>query len=371
MKKVLSSFVVFIFAFFVFSAATVSAKVITEEKGIVNIARTEVVDDDLFIGAQTVQIDGTVNGDVFIGAQIVIITGVINGNLHVGTNTLDLGGKIKGNVYAGAQNVLVKGASIGGSLLAGAATANIDNSSVIGGSVLVGAGSLSVDSRIGRSVYAGTGSLMIGSDTVIGKDLYYAADRDQTQTNISSDAKIGGNVYKSEYDAPQRPDAQAIKNQLPGILGGIRFGATLLSFAGALVVGYLYLKLSGRHLTETSAIVSGSFWKSMGIGFLVSIAFIPALIVLLITIIGIPLAGISLLMFFLYCTLAKFVVGLPLGDWISRKFNWKTTTYGTVVLGLLAIYVMRMIPGVNFISGLMVFWVGLGALTLKLFSKTS
>ena len=117
MRKALTSLIIFILAFFVFFPAEVSAKVITKENGDVNVAKTEVVNDDLFIGAQTVGIDGVVNGDVFIGAQTVKITGIINGSLHVGANTVDISGKIKGNVYTGAQNVLVNGGEIGGSLL--------------------------------------------------------------------------------------------------------------------------------------------------------------------------------------------------------------------------------------------------------------
>ena len=100
MRKILTSVLVFVFIFFAFSGAKVSAKAITSENGNVTIAKTEIINDDLFIGAQSVEIDGTVNGDVFIGAQTISITGTINGNLHVGGNNIDISGKIKGNVYA-------------------------------------------------------------------------------------------------------------------------------------------------------------------------------------------------------------------------------------------------------------------------------
>jgi len=371
MRKVITSLLIFIFAFFVFSATKVSAKVITDEKGSVNVAKTEVINDDLFIGAQTVIIDGTVNGDVFIGAQTVKITGIINGSLHVGANTLDLGGVVKGNIYGGAQNVLVSGSKIGGSLLIGAATVNIDEDSSIGGSILTGAGALSIDSQVKRSVYAGTGSLTIGSDAKIGKDLYYASSNNQGQANISSSAKIAGSTYKSEINTAQSSaSAEAVKKQIPAIFNGVKLAGTIVSFMGALIIGFLYLKLFSKHFTRTASLVSSSFWKSMGVGFLITIAFVPGLIILLITVVGIPLAGLAFLMLLLYSYLAKLIVGSAFGSWVSQKFNWKMSTYGAFAFGLLIIYFIKLIPIIGFLAGLIVLWSGLGAFTLRMFSKS-
>lgn len=371
MHKILTSLLLFIFAFFIFSITNVSAKVIANDKGSVNIAKTEVINDDLFIGAQTAEIDGTVNGDVFIGAQTVKITGIINGSLHVGANILVLDGTVKGNVYAGAQNVLVSGSTIGGSLLIGAATVNIDKDSSVGGSILAGAGTLSVDSQVKRSVYAGTGSLIIGSDAKIGKDLYYASGKDQGQTNISSDAKVAGSIYKSEVKTAQSSvNVKAVKKQIPTVFGKIKVFAAIISFIGALVVGLLYLKLFEKHLIQTASLVSKSFWKTLGIGFLVTIAFIPGFIILLITVIGIPLAGLAFLILLIYSYLAKIVVGMAFGNWISQKLNWKMSAYGAFAFGLLIIYFLKMIPMVGFAAWLVVIWTGLGALTLRMFSRS-
>lgn len=370
MRKFLTSFLIFMFTFFVFAATKVSAKVISDQKGTVSVGKTEIINDDLFIGAQTVEIDGTVNGDVFIGAQTVKVAGVINGNLHVGANTLDLSGTVKGNVYSGDQNVLVSGSTIGGSLLVGAATVSIDKDTSIGGSILAGAGALSIDSQVKRSVYAGTGSLTVGSDATIGKDLYYAEGGSQGKANISPDAKIAGNIYKSEIKtATGSANVGAVKKQIPGALGALKFGTMIFSLIGALIVSFIYLKIFGKSFIESSKLVSESFWKSLGVGFLVSIAFIPGLIILLITVVGIPVAGLAFLVLLLYFYLAKIVVSLPLGNWISGKLKWKMSVYDASAFGLLTIYILRAIPVIGFLVGLVVFWAGLGALTLRMFER--
>lgn len=371
MRKVISSLLIFIFAFFVFSVTKVSAKILTDEKGNVNVAKTEVINDDLFIGTQTAVIDGTVNGDVFIGAQTVKVTGLVNGSLHIGANTVDITGTVKGNVYAGAQNILVSGAKIGGSLLVGGATVNIDKDSTIGGSVLAGAGSLSLDSQVKRSVYVGVGNLTIGADTKIGKDLYYAAGNGQGQASISEKAKISGNTYKSEIKTPEKNvNLETAKKQVPAFLNGVRFVTTITSFLGALIIGFLYLKFFAGHFTQTAGLVSKSFWKALGIGFLVTIALVPGLIILLVTVIGIPLAGLAFLLFLLYASLTKIIVGSALGNWLSQKLSWKTSTFGAFALGLFVIYLLKLIPVVGSLTGLVVFWAGLGAFTLRIFSKS-
>lgn len=371
MKKFFASIAVFVAAFFVFSVGSVSAKVLTSQNGEVVVAKDEIINDDLFVGAQTVQIDGTVNGDVFIGAQTTKITGVINGNLHVGANTIDLSGTVRGNVYAGAQSIFVSGSSIGGSLLIGAGTINVDKDSQIGGSIIAGAGVLSIDSQIKRSVYAGTENLTIGADALIGKDLYYASG-DKNHTNISNKAKVTGSVYKSEVDTMKaNAKVEAAKKNVPQALNAAKVFTTLISLVGALVVGFLYMKFFNKSFVDASETVSRSFWKSLGIGFLVTIAFIPGIIVLLMTIIGIPVAGLSILIMLLYTYLAKIVVGSALGKWVSAKFNWRTSEYGVFALGLLVIYVLKSIPFLGFLTGLVVLWSGLGALTLQIFSKSN
>ena len=100
MRKIFTSLLVFVFAFFVLSISPVSAKIITDQAGSVVVGKSEVVNDDLFVGAQAVEIAGTINGDVFIGAQTVKVIGIINGNL-----------KLTPVEIPGNQNVLVSAPS--------------------------------------------------------------------------------------------------------------------------------------------------------------------------------------------------------------------------------------------------------------------
>ena len=56
----------------------------------------EVIDDDLFITANRVEVEGTVKGDLFVTGQEVVINGQVEGSLLVTGQTLDINGNVKG-----------------------------------------------------------------------------------------------------------------------------------------------------------------------------------------------------------------------------------------------------------------------------------
>ncbi len=370
MHKLYISLLILSISFFTFSARAVSAKIIENQNGMVVINQNEVIDDDLIIGAQAVEIDGTVNGDVFVGAQTVKIAGIVNGNIHVGANILDISGVINGSVYAGAQNILISGGTIRGSVLAGASTISMDKKSAIGGSVFAGANMVTINSQVKRSVFVGTGTLIIGSSATIGKDLYYATGEDESGTEISKNAQIVGTVNKANEVAFEgRMNAHRDNKQELANWGAASLFMSLVSFIGALIVGFLFLTHFEKWNTHASYTITQSFWKSMGVGFLVMIAIIPLFFLLMLTFVGMPLAGIVLLLFFLFSYLAHLVSSMTLGRWLSKRFDWKLSPFKTFLLGLAAIYALGMVPVIGFFTGLVAYLAGLGALTSGLFEK--
>lgn len=370
MNKIFKSTLVFLALFFSLAVSGVSAETRTSEGGTINVAKTEVINDDLFVAAQTAVIDGTVNGDVFVGAQTVTINGIINGNLHVGANSVTITGKISGNSYIGAGNISINAATFGGSLIMGSGNIDIAKGTAIAGSVMAGAGNISIDSKVGRNVYIGAGSATIGADAVVAKNLYYqvGGNGNVTDINIVPGAKISGGVYKS---TPQfTPSPKVTEKQTAKAFSAIDSSAKLVGFLGSLIIGFLYYKLFSKHFEGSANTLTKSFWKSFGIGFLIIVATVPALIIMAITIVGLPLAGVSLLVLCLGLYLAKIVVGFSLGKWIALKFNWKKlSTFWVMTLGLFIIYILKVIPVVGWLSSMVVVWSGLGALAIRTFSR--
>lgn len=365
MKKL---FIIFLVSFlFVFFPKNVSAKVLTNKEGTVELAKNETVNDDLIIGAKKVVLNNTVNGDVFIGAEETDINGIINGNLHIGSGKVSLKGQIKGNVYIGTGNLTINESTIGGSLLIGAGSAVIDNKSLIKGSVFAGVGSITLDSKINRNLYLGAGNASLQNNTKVGMDLYYAYNESDNKISISDKAVIVGKTHSQKYNVNTKSaDTKLIKKQFESFKLVTKF----LSFVSTLVIGFIFLKLFKNYFTESSLVLSQQFWKSLGIGFLVFITFFPAILILLISIIGIPLIGVLFLILFLFIYLSKFVVSLSLGNMIAEKFKWnKLHSFWVFVLGLLAFYLLKAIPVTSGLISFLAVTVGFGALTINLFQK--
>jgi len=214
-------FIILIPLFLVFTlgfgiAATAKA-VEFDEDGIVEA--NEVIDDDLFIGGDTVQIDGTVNGDVIAFGSVVKINGLINGSLVTGAQCILIDGIVDGSVYAGSSTLtLGSEAEIGRNLYYGGFNLSAEPGSIVEKDLLVGAYQALLSGHVGRDVRAGVGALEING--FVGNDVYaeVAGPAEGQQTyffpgapgvetlvpsgiRISKDAEIGGSLeYKSSVD---------------------------------------------------------------------------------------------------------------------------------------------------------------------------
>ncbi len=214
-------FIILIPLFLVFTigfGVTATAQAVEfDEDGIVG--ENEVIDDDLFIGGETVEINGTVYGDVIAFGSVVKINGTIHGSLVTGAQSVLVNGLVNGSVYAGSSTLtLGSEAEIGRNLYYGGFNLSAEPGSIVGKDLLVGAYQALLSGHVGRDVRAGVGALEI--DGFIENDVFaeVAGIGEEQQTyffsntpgvetivpsgiRISKDAEIGGSLeYKSSVD---------------------------------------------------------------------------------------------------------------------------------------------------------------------------
>ena len=379
MKKFIFGFFSIFLALFVFVPNSY-AKVIVQEKGVVTISSDEIVNDDLFIGAESVEIYGTVNGDVYIGAGRVEIDGIINGDLFVGAATITITGKIEDDAYISGGNVIIQRASIGDSLLAGAGSLDIDKDTSIGGSLLVGsgvvdnkadvgrnffvgAGSASLNSSVGGEVRIGAGSINIGDNTEVAGDFYYTIGEDgNADLVLPNDAIVSGTIKKIEPTISRLAEIEKTKTGFFKNTRAFQAGISLISFLGAILVGFLAIKKCQKTINLVTGQITKSLLSSLGIGFLVLVLTVPLALIIMLTGIGASLAMIALSLFGIGVYLAKLVTSLALGTWLSKQFGWeKMTTYANFVVGLLLFFILKNIHLVGGFTTLLFTSIGLGA----------
>lgn len=126
------------------------------------IAASEVVNDDLYVGANEFILEGTVNGDVISAGQTLTINGTVNGNLIAGGQTIVINGTVTGDVLAGGS-VLYFGdhAKVGGDVVGAGYSIELRQGGAIGRDAVMAAGQILLASDVGRNVKAAGGAFEI------------------------------------------------------------------------------------------------------------------------------------------------------------------------------------------------------------------
>lgn len=343
-----------------FIASPVEAKVMMKEKGAVIVPATEVINDDLYIGAETADIAGVVNGDIYVGAGTVNFSGRVSGDLVVGAGTVTIDQAFIGDsLIVGAGTVTIdEQTRIGGSLLAGSGT--LDNQARVGRNAMIGAGTVTLNAPVAGEARIGAETLTLGPLTVIGHDLTYAAQ----ELDQNEKAVIRGEVKRHELPEGKKWDQPALRKNMLKFWQAAQFGLTAFSFFGALIVGLAMLWLLGKPTLAIGDKIVTKFGSSLGWGFVLLFITPPALMLLMFTGVGLPLAFILGGLFVIDLYLAKIFAAMALGKVLARQFDWKLKPAPVFLVGLIAYYLLRLIPVVSFFVCLIALLAGLGGVWL-------
>ena len=339
----------------------------------------EVIEDDLYVGAEDFVLDGIVKGDVIVGGSIITINGTVEGDLWAAGQVVIINGVVMDDArIAGAGLQLGEKAQVGGDLLAAGASLETKTGSLVGEDLLVGAGQALLAGDVERDVYAGAGALELRGN--FGRDVKAYVDQTEDTVNgpspniymqqniplvlpsvapgftIAESAKVTGNLeYSSTYDltfpgssvggevtrvepefdentyVPPTPAEKTVKWTLD----------LLRTIVTLVLIGLLLGWLAPAFLNVTSGKIATQTWPSLGWGAIAWAAFFFALLLIIIVMVAggiifgmLTLGGLSgamiwlgiLSMFALTVTfvlatayVTKIVVGTALGKWVFSK----------------------------------------------------
>lgn len=118
-----------------------------------NIPAGTIIDDDLFISADKITVDGMVNGDLFLNSNSAVVNGTVNGNLIVNSALLNINGVVNGSLVFAGQSAQIQG-KVNGTMYSAGASIHL-----LGGS------------QIERNLFFAGMSLQTEPESVIGRDL--------------------------------------------------------------------------------------------------------------------------------------------------------------------------------------------------------
>lgn len=367
------------------------------------IAADEVIDDDLYVGANNFTLNGTVKGDLIVGGSVITINGIVEGDLWAAGQVVIINGVVMDDArIAGAGLQLGEGAQVDGDLLAAGASLETKPGSSVGSDLLVGAGQALLAGDVERDVMAGTSALELRGD--FGRDVKAYVDQTKETANgpspniymqqsipltlpsvapgltIANSANIAGDLeYSSTYDLtfPSGAVGGDVTRVEPEISEGVvrtpptplqRTGKWALDSLRTILTLVLFGLLLGwvtpTFMRTTSDKIKNQTWPSLGWGAIVWAAFFFALLLIVIVMIAggiifgvLTLGGISgtiiwlgilsmfaLIVLFVLATVyvSKIVVGEAIGKWILSKVNPSLAEhrFWPMILGVILIAVV-------------------------------
>jgi hypothetical protein len=329
-RKILIGLGIVLLASAMLTAPVLAADIRTEDVIVID----EDVDDDLYLFAGSITVNGTIHGDLIATGGDIIVNGLVEGDLWAAGGSVHVNGTVTDDVrFAGSDLALGPGGQVGDDLFAGGFGFGAGSGSVIGGDAYIAGYQALLDGEIGgdaKVAVAGleisghvagdveaeveepdpefeqysffmrmnpyipgriiSPGLVISEDAQIDGELIYTSP---VTVEIPDEAVGGPIVYQTpvpeEVEAPevQVPEVPAGALTIAGILtwfigwvvGILRNFATLLAL-GALLLWLVpaWLKEAARHWKEKPA-------HSLGWGMAVLLAFlviVPLLIFVMI-----------------------------------------------------------------------------------------
>jgi cytoskeletal protein CcmA (bactofilin family) len=340
---------------------------------IVTVSGGEEVDDDLYVFGSTVTIDGTVNGDVFGFARELIINGTVNGSVTFGAQIITVNGEVDHSARLAGQTVLVNGivnsdlialgsnvniastSKIGNDLILGTASARVDGEVV--GDIKGGGADITITNGVGGDVDIEADNLKIASSAHINGNLSYTS---KNEAQIESGARVGG---ETKWRVPELKEPSRKVGLFAGIAGVI--WGKFLAFCMILVVGIILLLVVPKRIVSMEAAIRTNPWQSLGWGALILFATPVAVIIVMVTVIGLPVGLITGVLYGIAIYLSKIPVALLIGSLIiarGREIESKGVLIGALALGLAILSIVQVIPVVGFLVGLATVIFGLGSL---------
>jgi hypothetical protein len=337
------------------------------------IASGDVINDDLYLAARKIVINGTVNGDVFclgdttvngkINGSITIIgvnaliNGAVTHSVRVAAGTIEIAGRIGGDLMVAGTSVdLTTAGSIGRDLVFAANRINIDSTieDRISGYGIGDGTTANLSSRVGGDVRIRTKALTLASSADIRGNLVYES---ANELNLQPGAQIGGSIT---HNLPPKTT-----NTLPL---SARIWFKVIAFLMTLVAGGLVIVLVPRRAAAVVAALKRKPWLSLGWGALILFATPLAVIITFITVVGIPVGLISLVIYLIALYLSQVAIALFLGYWIIGRFGQADSRgllLGSFALGFTLLTLVKLIPFVGPFLWLATVLFGLGAMAVS------
>jgi len=347
---------------------------------------------DVTVFGADVRLDLTTDGETQIVAADIELDGLVRSSVSLAGADIRVGAEILEDLEAAGADVTLNGSVAGDAAIAGATVILTPDSAIAGEAELAGR-ALIIEGRLASGAQIEAREVTIsgmisGPVTIRARDVVFEAGaqlsgpvtvRSPNAPRIAEGVEMGeiNHIVDpfDDYDF-DKPDVNIGIEDFgfapsPWAAGGVMA-------ASAFLLGLLVALASPRGVSKIASSFRQRPWIAGLLG-LVVLAVLPILtitlfVLLLVTVIGIPLAFLLIFALPIVLFLSFAFGGIVIGDLVLNRsgdpagFGLRA---GSFLAALLAIALLSAIPVLGFIVLPLVLCIGLGAWTLAIFSRTS
>ena len=293
------------------------------------IFATESYNDNIMVIDETVVANGTANGLIMLCGST--ISSNANGDYaFIAGREVNISGNITRDAFVAGETV------------------TIENTGIINRDLYVCASKVIINGAVNRNIYVASSELLVGDKAYIRGDVHSATDK----IVISETANVLGTVqYRSDASVVSIPESIQVnrievetnKNQ-GNVSKSFDFNGKILELLMVFVTFILMLAIVPEFFTKIDdryALNAEELFKSFGIGVLLLIVVPIVSIILMVTIVGLPIAFVALLLYIIAFIITGAVAGYTI---VKAIFGSKVNKFVAGTAGVIAYKLLMCVP---------------------------
>jgi len=288
-----------------------------------------------YAAGQNITVNGNVDGDVICAGQTVVVNGNVSGDVICAGQELTVNGAVTGSVRGAGQVVTING-SVGRNVTVGAQSFVLGTAAHVLGELAVGGQTTALNGAVDHDALLGTTALHM--EGTVGGNLNYMSNDEFAIDH----AKVKGTVTHSvppKRAVHQPTVASRLSSLVYWIIAGLLMAMAAIWFVPRLVRG-----VSSTMMSRPGASIS---WGALAL-----VAGPAVLFVLSLTVVGIPLAILTGVIWAIVIATAGLFAGLAVGQMaLGRKETDRKHLAIAASAGIPLVLILTWLPVLGLIIG--------------------
>jgi hypothetical protein len=338
-----------------------------------------------YLAGCPVRSPGPIEGDLFAAGCSVNVEHPVKGDAAIAGGHISVNSAIGDDLRAAGGQVTVNG-KVGGETMLAGGRINVDNNADIQGQLWAAGGNITLGGKYAKGIKA------YGKNISVTGEVNGNTRLTAESIEILPSAKINGTLTYTSREELKIDPAQVTgvvtrtaapkdwqgwdKDKSMGDRNWVRHGTSFRPFLllGLIAAAAVFILLFPNATRGAQQEVGAAPWKSLGLGAAMLFTLPPIAILLMITVIGIPLAFALMALYPVLLLVGYLTTALYIGDRAATALKKDTTSaigmrIGFAALALLTLALIRLIPVVGSITFFAALLIGMGAWSLHLYHR--